>query len=97
MSLETAGGSKWGGDLVLDHDGCTDLRRGEMEELLACCVLGVTEGRASRDRLSNGDVCDALAAALDLIVQEEAAVKVVREVMDEYFNEEHCNDKVNSD
>ena len=61
------------------------LQRGELEELLADCVVQI--GLDDGGRLSNGDVVDALFIALGHLPIDDIAAAKIRRVIEEYFQE----------
>lgn len=71
------------GDLIYQLDDLEELApsRGDLVALLADCVNSVT---VDNDRLSNGDVADALLGALDMIVTTDEQWASLKAVIDEY-------------
>jgi hypothetical protein len=59
------------------------MQRGEMREFLAECILEILEDGEGEQRLSNGEVADALFWALDEIVNTDARWDVIKRKVDE--------------
>lgn len=78
------------GDMVYSDDRITGLQRGDLVQLLVDCVQAITP---DSQRRSNGNAADALFNALDAIGKTAKHEAAVRQVLDDYFEEDDDDDE----